>query len=111
LSSCYPINSEKDVGGRYELVAKDVKIVLDVAADHTYAENVEFKILAGQRTSGTWRWTDGKVCFDAFLVPEILVPGLFQMVPPEGRPRTVGHSYQFDQCVGAGVEYGNRLWR
>jgi len=109
LCGCYGINSEKKVYGRYELASSGVKILLDVVADHTYSETVEFTRAAEQRTSGAWHSTEDKVCFDAFLVPQMLRRGLLQSLPPQRQPKTVGPSYQVDQCVGAGIEYGKTI--
>jgi hypothetical protein len=109
LCGCYAIDSEKKVHGQYLLVSGDVKILLDVAADHTYSETVEFTRAPEQRISGTWHWTEGKVCLNAFLVPQMLMRGLLQSVPPEQRPKAVGLSYQLDQCAGAEREYGKTI--
>jgi hypothetical protein len=109
LCGCYAIDSEKKVHGQYQLVSSDVKILLDVAADHTYSEIVAFTRAQEQRASGTWHWTEGKVCLKAFLVPQMLMSGLLQSVPREQWPKAVGPSYQLDQCAGAEMEYGKTI--
>jgi hypothetical protein len=109
LCGCEAIKNEGEVYGSYELTSREAKILLSVAADHSYSETVRFSIGPEQKNSGNWHWRDGRVCFSALLVPKALMKDLFESTRQDDRPKTVGGAYQLDHCVPAGREYGKTI--
>jgi hypothetical protein len=109
LCGCYAISSENDIYGHYELTSRAAKIRLDVNADHSYSETVEFISGPEQRNSGKWRWMGGRVCFGTFLEPKEFKNDIFVNARPQDEPKTVGGAYQLDECLPAGKEYGTTI--
>ena len=103
------IRSEKLVSGHYELQSRDLRILLDVVTDHSYVETVEFTSGARQTQTGSWKFTDNRVCFNDFLEPESIMKNLMQNLPPEARPTAYGGLYQRDDCLPASQIYGKLL--
>jgi hypothetical protein len=104
LCGCEAINDEKEVCGSYELTSRDGKIFLDVAADHSYSETIRFFNRPEQRNSGQWQWREGRVCFNALLVPRPLMKMLEDI-----KPKVVGDAYQLDYCIPAVKEYSKTM--
>lgn len=100
LCGCEAIKNENDVYGSYELTSRDGKTLLDVTADHSYSETVRFSNGSEQKNSGHWQWRDGRVCFDALLVPRSVTKILEEI-----KPKVVGDAYQLDYCIPAVREY------
>jgi len=109
LSGCRPIRSESELYGHYELTSRDAKILLDVAADHTYSEKIMFSGGFQQTQTGNWRWMGGQVFLAAFLEPEKLRSEVYEDLPLKQRPKTVGGSYQIDDCLPASWIYGKTV--
>jgi hypothetical protein len=107
LCGCEAIKNENEVYGSYELTFRDGKILLDVAADHSYSETIRFSNQPEQKNSGEWQWRDGRVCFNALLVPRPLMK-VFENAKP-WQPKVIGGAYQLDHCIPAGKEYGKTI--
>jgi hypothetical protein len=105
---CGPLRDEAEVYGSYELTTSDVKIALNVAANHSYTETLTFSNGSDQKNAGAWQWREGRVCFNGLLVPTVLMKAL-EGAPQEDRPKVVGQSYQMDHCIPAGKEYGKTI--
>jgi hypothetical protein len=108
-TGCKPIKSERDVYGHYVLESRAATITLDVTAEHSYFETIAYSNDGSQSQSGKWQWRDGRVCFDAFLEPKQLLKDLFDNVPQQNQPKTVGRAYEIDDCLPASWEYGKTL--
>jgi hypothetical protein len=104
LCGCEAINNEKEVYGSYELTSRDGRILLEVAADHSYSETIRFSNRPEQRNSSRWQWRGGRVCFNALLVPRPLMKMLEDI-----KPKVVGDAYQLDYCIPAVKEYGKTM--
>lgn len=104
LCGCEAIKNENDVYGSYELTSRDGKVLLVVGADHSYSETIRSSNAPDQKNSGNWQWRDGRVCFDALLVPRSVMKILEEI-----RPKVLGDAYQLDYCIPAIREYSKTM--
>ncbi len=108
LVGCAPISDEREVYGDYELRSGGTKIALRVAQDHSFSESITFPNGQEQRNSGRWEWQQGAVghaCINGLLIPKALMTYL----SGNWQPKAVGESYQYDDCLAAGKEYGRTI--
>lgn len=73
LVGCYPVKSEDEVVGTYELASEQGKIVLGIRRDHTFVEKITFRNLPPEERSGKWKWTTG-LDLDSLWIPSQFCP-------------------------------------
>ena len=54
LVGCYPVKSEDEVVGTYELASEQGKIVLGIRRDHTFVEKITFRNLPPEDLDSLW---------------------------------------------------------
>lgn len=109
LCGCVAIKNESEIYGSYTLTSGEGKVLLDVAASHSYSESLSFAGGPLQKAAGTWQWKDGRVCFASLLIPISLIKDVYANARPEEQPKIVGGAYQLDDCVPATKEYGKTI--
>jgi hypothetical protein len=71
LWGCGSVDSPDKLEGDYELKSDEVKIALNVRADHTYTETVKYAKGGQEASSNKWDWVTTGIVFRDILLPEI----------------------------------------
>lgn len=74
LVGCYPVRSEADVIGLYELKVGSDRISLNVSSDRSFTETITWASGKVDQRRGKWYWSRSSVTFDSLWIPKSFAP-------------------------------------
>ena len=74
FSSCYPGLRPEGFIGKYQLRSGRTTMGLDVRANGTYVERVEYSDGSDSTNVQKWFWGSGSLCLVDFVVPRDVIP-------------------------------------
>jgi hypothetical protein len=95
FSGC-AVRSETELIGRYQLGSVNQGIVLDVRADHTFAETITIGGARLPQHAGTWSLAGSSAGFDSLWIPEAFAPDYIihaDTTAAQGQPRVTKPGY------------------
>jgi hypothetical protein len=90
LVGCYPVKSQSEVVGLYELHVGHDKISLAVSADQSYAETIQWASGKVEKRVGRWYWNRGSVSFEGLWIPKAFAPDYIEQADaqsPASQPK------------------------